>query len=116
MDYLLKSSDLILEVGFATYRDADPPFYEVADLKTGCADVSVSLEEVNRLRREDSMNGLMIIGALTVVWIGYLLMALYVGRNAEKCSKRVFHFFFPKDKHPSEKKVPETQAEDTLIP
>jgi len=116
MDYLLKSSDLILEVGFATYRDADPPFYEVADLKTGSADVSFSLEEVNRLRREDSMNGLMIIGALTVVWIGYLLVALYVGRNAEKCSKRVFHFFFPKDKHPSEKNVPETQAEDTLIP
>lgn len=113
IDYMLESSNLAVDVGFVTNRDADPPFYEVAILKTGNADISVSLEETNRLRREDSMEGLMIIAAIAVVWIGYLLVALYVGRNAEKCSKRLFHFFFPKDKHPSEKAVPEMQAEDS---
>ena len=114
IDYLLTSSNLVLEVGFVTKRAADPPFYEVAVLKAGSADISISLNETNRLRREDGEDGLMVIAAVAVALLGYLLMALYVGCNADKCSKRLFYFFFPGEKHSSEEDVPEMQVEDRL--
>lgn len=81
-------------VGYEYYDEADIPYYGIESIVGTDGVVYLSMDEVHEYRWGEATIAVAVFGFLTVFWIIYVALSIYVGRNPDKFSRKTIRLFF----------------------
>ena len=83
-----------IEIGYETVNDDGDVYYRIEYVKDKNGNVLTTPEDYHEFYQHDVKKFMLVFGAMAVLWIGYIIFSIYVGRNPHKFSKKFVHKFF----------------------
>ena len=83
-----------IEIGYETVNDDGDVYYRIEYVKDNNGNVLTTPEDYHEFYQHDVKKFMLVFGAIAVLWIGYIIFSIYVGRNPHKFSKKFVHKFF----------------------
>lgn len=99
----LCNSGKSFEVGYRFDEENDVRYYDVHSIAGQDEQVYLTPEIVHSYRCEDVWELYLILGIFELIWLAYVAMSIYVGRNIDKFSRKFVILFF-KDEYIRRKK------------
>lgn len=83
-----------IEIGYETVNDDGDIYHRIEYVKDNNGNVLTTPEDFHEFYQHDVKKFMLIFGAIVILWIGYIILSIYVGRNPEKFSAKFVHKFF----------------------
>lgn len=83
-----------IEIGYETVNDDGDIYHRIEYVKDNNGNVLTTPEDFHEFYQHDVKKFMLIFGAIVILWIGYIILSIYVGRNPKKFSAKFVHKFF----------------------
>ena len=90
----LSTDDAVFRIGYVSYPKADPPHMGLESITDANGTVYLTTEAVHAYRWADAPAFYAFFGGITIVWLVFVLLSIYIARHPERFSRRTIRLFF----------------------
>ena len=90
----LSMDDTVFRIGYVSYPKADPPHKGLESITDANGTVYLTAEAVHAYRWGDAPAFYAFFGGITIVWLVFVLLSIYIARHPERFSRRTIRLFF----------------------
>lgn len=83
-----------IEIGYETVNDDGDIYHRIEYVKDNNGNVLTTPEDFHEFYQHDVKKFMLIFGAIVILWIGYIILSIHIGRNPKKFSAKFVHKFF----------------------